>query len=165
MYLVARSTLILLCAFIAGCSAQYPVALGASQYARLGASHSAGTYEHPSKYSSSSNLLPDQMELALEDVGQTRTLRTRSQVPQVSAAQVPAMSPKRNDPQPTTHASLFSTATDAGASVPGVLGDRRNHRRGEDVWFAQARWQAEDGWYAEHEIKAKQAISGICRAC
>jgi hypothetical protein len=165
MHPIARFTLILSCVFVAGCTAQHPATLGTTQYARLGPSHSAASQANLRQHSSADELLDDHVELAMDDVGQTRVPRNWSQAPLISTSQVPATSPKRQDPHPTTHASLSQTATDAGVSAPGVLGDKQNHRWAEDEWFALARWRIEDGWYAEREIKAKQAISGICRAC
>jgi hypothetical protein len=147
------ATLTLSCVLVAGCTAQHPAALGASQYARLGPSHSSATQEHSSQASMADEILEDQVGFASEATGQVRAQRTPPRVHQASRKQAAAATPNPQETYPIAHASLSPAALDGQATTPAGADDKHS------------RWRAEDEWFAQREVKAKQAIAGICRAC
>ena len=147
------ATLILSCALAAGCTARQPAALGASQCARLGPSHSSAMQEHLSQPSSAGEILDDRVGFASNAIGQVRAQRTPPRVHQASHKQATAATPKPQEAHPIAHASLSPAALDWQATTPGGADDKHS------------RWRAEDEWFAQREVKAKQAIAGVCRTC
>ena len=153
MHQMTFATLILLCVLVAGCTAQNPAALGSSQYARLGPSHSSAMQEYLSQPSSASAILEDQVGFASEATGQVRAQRTPARVYQASRKQAAAATQTPQETYLIVHTSLSSTAPSPQATTGGGADDK------------PSRWRAEDEWFAQREDKAKQAIAGVCRAC
>jgi hypothetical protein len=147
------ATPILSCALAAGCTARQPAALAASQYARLGPSHSSAMQEHLSQPPSAGETLDDQVGFASDAIGQVRAQRTPPRVHQASHEQGTAATPKPQEARPIAHASLSPAAPSPQAAAPGGADDKHS------------RWRAEDEWFAQREAKAKQAIAGVCRTC